>query len=462
MTQLHRRFDFLSKRARRGVSLLWIIIAFPALVLFLVFAVEIGNIWLARIELEQSLEANALAAVKQWAEGGTLDTNAARSIGNVFSIANPVRGVAVDLANDSLNPVFDGTLNYDPSPTAINGNASAKDISGVSYIQSSVMVFGAITQREAEVAGQPSVIFDASTIPNCSTNAPSVLIDASAQSDMNADDSWGISLGTSPVPSVNQNLRITRIEIDVDPSMSNNLRFADVLASLTAGQLSDNIPPHKISAGPGQPDNYFNNVLLPVVVFSRSLDNRVLNIDINTVGPGGLQGLAPGERFRFGARLVELGAMGTQTDVDGDAVGLANAEIRVYYAFAGFLLDMPAIGNFGNTAEPGGDCPAVPTIVQDDLGNDHTVVHPTGILDLPCPPGLSGGDNDQSYAEIELSTLEQPYAVRSQGQILVPSVVDQILGFKLGPWGVSAKATAYFDCQTSDAKLIRIDQFIGD
>jgi hypothetical protein len=81
--------------------------------------VEIANLWLARIELTDALEASALAAVKQWrmdldqdAQADTLD---ARHVGPTYAAANTVGGV----------PVLIG-LNYDPAPTSgdENGNAS--------------------------------------------------------------------------------------------------------------------------------------------------------------------------------------------------------------------------------------------------------------------------------------------------------------------------------------------------
>lgn len=454
MTQLHRRFDFLSKRARRGVSLLWIIIAFPALVLFLVFAVEIGNIWLARIELEQSLEASALAAVKHWAEGG-IDTEEARMVGNQFSIANPVRGVPVDLTSPVLNVAFDGDLNYlDGQP---NGNKVCTDITDYgSYDQSGVLVFGVIREFEGPV-GPPagSVIFNAALPPSCSTGG--VLVDATGSGNLDANNNeWGISfLATDD--NINTSLRIWRIEIDVDPAslpMPTGYEFLNGSATLA----DDGQDPFKISYNG---EEQTNNNFLPnrdlSVVFSYPMD-EVLRIDF-TGSPGPMEdqfiGLAPGERIRFGADVLE-----GNSSVDGTELA-AVTEIRVYFATGNVQNPVPEIDylqqDFTNSAV--GPCrnrSLARAPVLDALGQLHVVGHEIPIIDLPCPAN-SGKNNGQSWVQVGGGGSALPFAVRAQATIGVPSVIKQICGFDLGPWGVSAKSTAYYDCETSDPKLIRVD-----
>ncbi|MCL6507990.1 MAG: hypothetical protein K6T59_13295 [Bryobacteraceae bacterium] len=55
--------------------LIWL----PCLLALFVGLVGVANLWLARVELENALEAAALAAVKQWGEAGGGDTVVAAS-----------------------------------------------------------------------------------------------------------------------------------------------------------------------------------------------------------------------------------------------------------------------------------------------------------------------------------------------------------------------------------------------
>ncbi|MBA2117896.1 TadE/TadG family type IV pilus assembly protein [Bremerella alba] len=467
MTQLHRRFDFLSKRARRGVSLLWIIIAFPALVLFLVFAVEIGNIWLARVELEQSLEANALAAVKQWAESGGGDTLDAREVGNAFSIANPVRRQDVDLTDMTLNTAFSNgpdRLNYDNSGMSPNPNQNlvCSDISDYnSYLQPGVMVFGAIVQTEDMGNPAESVIFNADVEPSCfggGADSPLIVMDVTAQGNLGAGNSdgneWGVSLTTSSDQDINSSFRIYRIEIDVSPD---NFEFEFLPSSTDIGKITDNIS----EIIDGQQDNFFvGGHLNPNtdVVFSGADGGTVLTIDF-------LQdGLAPGDRFRFAARVLDGNSV-----VGGDDIGRTiptpgqnGTIVRIYASNDGDDLGLILDSYYTDFDEPSNSCVGNPPATQDDLGNDHYIVHPSGIQDLPCPAASGNNNNGQSYIAESIGPGGALFAVRAQATIGVQSVVQSICGFNLGPWGVSAKATAYYDCETNDPKLIRVDVFQCD
>ncbi|QDU76550.1 hypothetical protein Pan97_36020 [Bremerella volcania] len=472
MTQLHRRFDFLSKRARRGVSLLWIIIAFPALVLFLVFAVEIGNIWLARIELEQSLEANALAAVKQWAESGGGDTLAAREVGNAFSIANPVRGQDVDLTDMTLNTAFTNgpnLLNYDDSGMAANPNQNlvCTDISNYgSYLQPGVMVFGAIIQTENLANPAESVVFNADVIPSCASPG-SVLVDANGSGGLKTANNheWGISFKAIGDALAQANLRIYRIDINVDPDGSRNYEFTGSLG-IADTVNNDIIVGTGMSSGLSQNDNYLQAITTADIYFTSPPGSpEILQINfsdptfpLDAINPA--IGLVPGDRFRFGAEVVDTTNVNSNSQVNGDEVGDV-AEVTVYFSYAG-APDSVEMGTLVDTMDKGNNCGGNAYIFTDAINNDHVIVHPTNTVDLPCPDNASAGSNGQSYVTIGSSGQPHFYAVRAQATIGVPSVVQSICGFNLGPWGVSAKATAYYDCETSDPKLIRVDLFQCD
>ena len=53
---------------RKGVATVWLIATGPALLLLLILVTDIGNVWLARIELVNACEAAALAGAKVWGD----------------------------------------------------------------------------------------------------------------------------------------------------------------------------------------------------------------------------------------------------------------------------------------------------------------------------------------------------------------------------------------------------------
>jgi Flp pilus assembly protein TadG len=103
---------------RRGVSTLWLLLTLPVFLTLLAFTVNIANLWLARVELENSLEAAALAAVREWGEGSS--TDAAKDVAIAYAAANPVRGI-VPASNFVFGEIEEtgGKLTFDPLGTPV-------------------------------------------------------------------------------------------------------------------------------------------------------------------------------------------------------------------------------------------------------------------------------------------------------------------------------------------------------
>ena len=131
----------------------------PIFVFLFIGVVMIGNIWLGRVELENALEAAALAAVKDWAESGVADTFSSRGVGIAYAGANTVGGVAVDIRtnydvtggvnqNGPCDPTKPGPLNVPPP----DGN----------------LVFGAVTIVNPGLSNE-QVTFNAGTAPSCAS-----------------------------------------------------------------------------------------------------------------------------------------------------------------------------------------------------------------------------------------------------------------------------------------------------
>jgi len=126
-------------RPRRGAITLWTILTAPALVVLLCMVVEITHLWHARVEVENALEAAALAAVQSWGEGTLTPTVTHRNVGVAFAAANTVNGDPVTITNNYL--------------AAAGGNENASC--------SGNLVFGSVS------ASGSQWVFDAGTPPTC-------------------------------------------------------------------------------------------------------------------------------------------------------------------------------------------------------------------------------------------------------------------------------------------------------
>lgn len=91
-------------RNRRGIVTLWTLLAVPLMFILMGAAIEVGRMWQARVQLENALEAAALAAVHEWAERGgqPKEIAAARTVGEMYAFANCVQGRPVDLRPESI------------------------------------------------------------------------------------------------------------------------------------------------------------------------------------------------------------------------------------------------------------------------------------------------------------------------------------------------------------------------
>ena len=94
-------------RQRCGIATLWIIIAGPALLALLVLVTDIANLWLARVELENAVEAAALAGANVWGDGADDASNrtAAHFAAEALAESNLIVGhaFAVDPNDDPAN-----------------------------------------------------------------------------------------------------------------------------------------------------------------------------------------------------------------------------------------------------------------------------------------------------------------------------------------------------------------------
>jgi hypothetical protein len=154
------------RRLRRGSATLWLVIWLPCLLVLFCVLVGVANLWLARVELENALEAAALAAVKEWGDQCGGDTCASRNVGVAYAAANTVRGRPLeihanyaghDFSSHGTGPFHLATNSHSHNP---NQNAQCRldgDCRGI-------LIFGAI-RGDSDCPGD--VTFHAGLRPKC-------------------------------------------------------------------------------------------------------------------------------------------------------------------------------------------------------------------------------------------------------------------------------------------------------
>jgi Flp pilus assembly protein TadG len=415
-------------RTRRGISTLWLILILPALLILLCLVIEIGNLWLARVELEDSLEAAALSAVKEWGDANGGDTFNAREVAREFAEVNRVRGAAVGLA---------AALNYTAASTNDNTSSGGE------------LVFGAITSTS------PTVDFNANTVPSCGLGT--VLFDASSGPNMQQINAWGINF--SPVTTAT-NLTIDSVTIDLQETDTD--AFFDF--SLNPPELSDNLS-NKVMyqdiAGSqadvsGLTGAAVTRPVTPVVSGTQTTwtygqvsfvhDSTTPHLlTIRFLASGSDTGFNPGDRIRFGAQIDSLGA-----NDDGDAVGASPVSVTTTFALSG-TTQPPIAVNFADSN------------FRHILANYPAHLSPVSTNAtylLPQAPAAENNNDNQSYVELTGGgTAGTAFGVRARATVDVTSICSSIFGANFGPYSVSADTTAMYDCTNQCPQIIRVDNF---
>jgi len=405
------------------------------LVLLLAIVVEIVHLWVGRVELENALEAAALAAVKEWGDAGGGSTLIPRQIGAEYAAANTIFGVPVPI-----------DLNYNPASGNVNENASC----------TGDLLFGAITND-----ARPW-IFDAGVRPSC--GGGTVLFDATGQgkAGLDADNGWGVAfIRTEDTP---ENLRIKTIIYDLRGGGGDGVYISSpVLSSNDPGQwkVRDG------SGGNSQPDiEGFTN---PAAQIHFSLVTPwQLRVDFTADGTRDA-GFEPCDRFRFGIRVDGVGKGTTQND--GDGIGDDRVQVTVIFESGpvGSAIELPAVSvNFSDTMHKGCRANALTypfchtpplhtaLIVADaDPDSLNPVPFLGDIPNLPCPASDSRTNNGQSWVLLQGGT-GRVFAVRAQASATVPGLICRFCGIDFGPFQVHVETTARYDCETRRPELVRV------
>lgn len=143
------RKSFRKSLRRRGISIVWLIVWLPVLMVLSSLVIDVANVWLARVELENGLEAAALAAVKDWAENS--DNLQARQVGVAYAAFNKVRGKPIVIGP---NHSAGGGLNENDACAITAGTPPTGNL-----------IFGS-------VEGDDPVTFNAGAQPDCNATPP--------------------------------------------------------------------------------------------------------------------------------------------------------------------------------------------------------------------------------------------------------------------------------------------------
>jgi hypothetical protein len=422
---------------------LWTILSFPALLAMLCFVVEATNLWHSRVQLENALEAAALAAVQYWGEAGGGPTLDARRVGVAYASYNAINGVPVTI-----------DLNYDPGGD-VNENDDACD---------GDLIFGAVTADDVE----DEWLFDTDTAPTCGRGR--VLIDATGQGNLDSgtNNEWGVAfLNDEDTPA---NLRICSVTITLPPTVGNQ-RYYFESNTLAFSDNSNNIFDNDNIVGCDQNDVVGLDTgqigtQFAVLAPCQSSPGTAFYKRVTFTFPldGSVNEFAPCDRFRFGMNVEDLNLQSCQgNQVDGDDIGDVGTTVTIVFAESGDgNCNNPDPGDivttsFVNLTWPGRTCFGVYDRCSgfaDPADNSHILV-PPGIPNLPngAIPNNQRRDG-QSYA-LSAGPGAEAFGVRAQATVAVPSLCVGFCGLNL-PFEVSAKATAMYDCTEEEPRLIRV------
>jgi Flp pilus assembly protein TadG len=442
----------LQSTTRRGMATLWLIIWLPVLLVLFCILVDGAHLWLARVELENALEAAAQAAVREWGKAAGGDTLIPRQMGQAYAAANIVRGDAVVLSE-----------NYDGSAVPggpVNPNQN------LSYVLAEALptanfIFGVVNDvdTDSNPATPDELVFDAEEAPP--TSPGTVLFDVlgNGNGSLSGENAWGISF-VRPLDLPPPNFRIQRIEI--------NLRGSGGSGSFVNAPplvISNNIAPPANAvhdhSGNQQNDTFgFNMAQINSPANTQiqrtilGANNEILRFDFRAdpTNPLGDRGFSPGDRFRFGINVANVSSGSGNNDADG--IGRDGTTVTVTFSING-VPQPPVSAQFGDNTDSSNDCLNPANV---DPITNRLVVHPSLISDLPCPATSAPNNNGQSYVLLRSSGGGR-FAVRAQAIMPVRQFNFPLLG-NVTTHCVQAKVTAEYDLATGKTRLIRPDLFL--
>ena len=381
---------------RAGFSTLYLIALVPVLGLVLVVITDYATIWLARIELQNALDAAALSAVETWCEGPNSSPRrlASRDDARLAFEANTVLGVPLDF----------------PDAAFENGNgANPGNIECMHDCPGGIVLLGSIRNVEGDYTPDdpPPFVFNGDVPPD----KINVRVFIQPGNLFTNTDAYQVDIFGAT------SLTISTVVITIPPDFGANGYFdARPSPNPTANPGPDMSfdTDDDVGSGPavilGPPATFTPSVFVPPATGPSIAGATFRTITIDY----GIGGLPAGTPSRFG--------------LDADFLGNSG------------------VGSNGSdfSSEPGPDALVSVTL------SDGTVLSGT------FAP-FAGGSRFQRRIGVN------ECAAQVRACIEVPSICSQYLGIGLGPYDVSAKATAWYRCDAPNPRepeLIRATEFV--
>lgn len=400
---------------RRGISTVWIIASVPALLTLLCLVLEVANLWLARVELKNAVDAAALSGVKTWGEGSS--TAAARTETQSTAAMNTVVGTAVAL---DLN-----------SGAGTNGNgANTGDI-----------LLGTIS-------GTPGALtFNCNGTPSCITGTVNLTIavetDPSGDTFANPSEPTGDAETSFRIESFTQSAgtgaELQSIEFDLSPMMVTPVSGGGAGIPVSDDGFFDlrAIGTNDVNRSIGNPNTkpslIGRNFSGTAATFNYTGGNGVDQFDsvLVTFGTPLSAGLPGTNQYFFG----------TDTDrVGGDIGGGGGVTAQ---DFGG---EFGTDGGGGSGNDPFTSTGATVRVTVSGQTFTGTLTRVSADRsELVLVGNLTGGD---------------AFGVRAQTTMQVNSICSSLFGVTVGPFNVTAKSYARFVCSDGPPELVRIQTLI--
>ncbi len=466
---------------RRGAVSLWVILVGPALLGMLILVIELAHLWLSRIELENALGSAALAAVKEWGDAGGGSTECPRNVGVAYAAGNTIAGVPLGIftnlgggpnenASCDGNLIFGAITNFDVGPPYIFDAAADAGCARVGQVRIEICK----ANSGASISSQPRMlgIFYEDGDADLSVRSVSLTVD-------------NIRPGNPQQPyfdgSASESPTVSDYDF-ADPGGPNALGAALTWQPDTGACRGNRNTPNGMGAFVGNTIPAVGTVIQTNDVYGGLDDPGTPGLDesidpdpqsngtwdclVDPPNPANWPGTGNDRGdicFGFSDPVVCgpcSGRFRTVTIYFRDGVfnppdpPLPGPPLQGPVEFVRFAVSM-------NQFNP----PALPGEQNDGNAFANHVTARITFVDNANPPNefvctarFVNGGTDRSIAVCDGgSGGGNPPAVRAQATVEVESLFCELCGIPLGPFFITAKETAYYDCALACPRLIRIE-----
>lgn len=408
-----------SNACRHGIATIWVLVSLPAILTLLVMIVDAGNLWVARTELKNALDAGALSAAKTWGEGGS--TLQSRLDAQDAFNTNTILGTQY-----SLSTAEGGCANGNSSPSA-----TSEILLGTITDGAGGFTFNCDTTLSC-ISGPFSVTFAVDTSPVCPSDA--LVGDTFTRPSSFRIESFSGPVG-STLNSVTIDLSAMRIRTVLDTVVPDDGIFDFRPPPPSTDLLTGFFPPTVYYFGAPPVTNGSTTLsdcgISPFTTGLTSANHNAISSATPTSLTWSFGGFDPGNVFVFGADTDCVGLQGP------DGLGPCNGTAAVdlggdFGTDTGFLVANPKTETGAKVTVNVSGTTVSGTLVFVNVQRSEVTI--SGVL--------TGGD---------------AFGVRTRKTISVPSVASSFLGFSVNPYQVTSQSYAGYTCPGGPPRLFHIN-----